>query len=644
MAGSGVGIPLHEGRFYLPKNGSRLIGAIALTAAIWGLSSNSLDAQGPPPDVGRPVAIEGDLDVIYEDAEPDGRLLYFLDTPASRLPVRFQGSGPDLPSGTRVRLVGNLADDRTLTATEVKVLDPSTQATIGPKRVLVILFNFSNNTTTPFTKSTAESVNDQVRDFYLENSYQQTTMTFTVTGWHRIAATDATCSYSSWADQADAAASAAGFNVSAYDRRVYAFPRVSACSWKGMGNVGGPRSWLNGTYTTRVVAHEQGHNFGNLHSHARKCDSSGCQLVEYGNDRDVLGKPGVVGHMNAFQKERLGWLNSGESPIVQTVTASNDYWIDNYATLEGHTKGLRIWSASTGTYLYVESREHLGFDVNVPAGVTLHTGSPTDRDSSYQIDLAPATTTWDSTLDVGQSVTHTATGVTLTALSSSIAGALVRVEFGSALCSAAAPGVSLSPSSQSGAAATPLKYTITVTNRSGSGCAASLFTASAAAPSGWTSSFSPAASVLLAPGASGSLTLSLVSPTTASGVYSFSVAVTDGTSGLKSTASGSANIGGEVYLTATISASVSSNGNSRSAEITVAARNGSHAVSGVAVTVTVTTPVGRISKLSAMTNSSGTALVKYSAKWRDPSGIYRAQALVSMDSASTVAATTFILP
>ena len=151
---------------------------------------------------------------------------------------------------------------------------------------------------------------------------------------------------------------------------MYAFPYTDACAWWGTGNVGGPRSWINGDYDTRVVAHEQGHNFGNRHSHAMRCDATGCVSVDYGDDRDVLGAGGVVGHMNAFQKERLGWLSYGSSPVIETVTSSGDYWI-NYET-PGASNGLKIWNAATSTYYYIEARQPVGFDAGIPPGRPAH--------------------------------------------------------------------------------------------------------------------------------------------------------------------------------------------------------------------------------------------------------------------------------
>ena len=377
---------------------SRRAAVLVLTlAGLFALGAAEAAAQGPPGDLpGRgPVILDGELDVIYEDDEERGeaRLLHFLRTDNRRVPLRFQGDQlPDLPTGSRVRVNGNLADG-TVTTTSVTVLATSTTRTLGPQNVLVILLNFSSNTSQPWTSSTVSSVNDQVRNYYLENTYGQTILSFTVAGWYTIAAPNTTCDYYTWATQAEAAATNAGFNLSAYERRVFAFPRVGACSWSGMGNVAGPRSWSNGSYSLRTIAHEQGHNFGNHHSKAMRCDSpTACTTIEYGDDRDVLGASGVVAHMNAFQKERLGWLNYGTAPGIRTVTSTGDHWIDNYEMLGGSTKALKIANPAGG-YYYIESRAKMGFDGNVAAGVTVHSVSGS---VGYQVDLAPTTTTYDS--------------------------------------------------------------------------------------------------------------------------------------------------------------------------------------------------------------------------------------------------------
>ncbi len=525
---------------------SRRAAVLAITiAGLFGLGAAQAAAQGPPSDLpGRgPVVLEGELDVIYEDDEERGeaRLVHFLHTDNRRVPLRFQGDVlPDLQTGARVRVTGNLADGVvTTTSTNVTTLATSTSRTLGPQNVLVILFNFSSNPTQPWTTTTTASVNTQVRNYYLENTYGQTILSFTVAGWYTIAAPITTCDAYTWATQAEAAATNAGFNINAYDRRVYAFPRVSACSWNGMGNVGGPRSWSNGSYTLRTIAHEQGHNFGNNHSKAMRCDSSAaCTTVEYGDDRDVLGVSGVVGHMNAFQKERLGWLNYGTAPGIRTVTSTGDYWIDNYEMLGGYTKALKIANPATGGYYYIESRAKTGFDANINAGVTLHSVSGS---VGYQVDLAPTTTTYDSTLDVDQVFTDSALGVSFQTLSSNVDGALIRIGTTTTTtptptpCATQAPTVSM-------AAASQMKYTVTVKNNNGSTCAASAFNVAATVPSGWSASFSPGTSVSLAPGASASTTLTLAAPSGTSGTYAFSVSAVDSSSGKSATSSATQSV------------------------------------------------------------------------------------------------------
>jgi hypothetical protein len=370
-----------------------------------------------------------------------------------------------------------------------------------------------------------------------------------------------------------------------------------------------------------------------------QCDATGCVIVDYGDDRDVLGAGGVVGHLNAFQKERLGWLSYGTSPIVETVTTSGDYWINNYETA-GASNGLKIWNAATSTYYYIEARQRVGFDDGVAPGVVLHTGSPSNADSSYQIDLAPGTTTWDSTLDLGQTFSDSSLGLSITTLSTGLDGALIRVSLDAAPCVPATPSVSLSPSTQSGPAGGTFQYTMTVRNNNGAGCLPSQMTFSALVPTGWGSSFNPA-SASLSPGGSVSTTLSLISSGGTSGSYGFNVSATDGTSGLNASASGSASVLSNLSVTAS---AVVSSGKNRAATITVRVSNGSLAVAGANVAVNVTKPTGATSTLSATTGATGTAVVKYSIKPKDPSGVYGVSAAASASGTSGSATTSFTVP
>ena len=605
-------------------------------AAFLGLGAADAAAQkvvlNQPGGGGSPVALEGELEVLYEDHEDRAELVHFIHANRRRIRVKFDGRvAPDLMTGSRVRVRGNLADGA-VTASSLETLAASTSWTTGSQSVLVILFNFSNNQTQPFSLSTVASMNDKARAFYLENTYGQTTLSFTVSGWHTIGATDAGCDYTTWASQAEAAATKAGVNLGAYNRRVFAFPKASSCNWTGMGNLGGPRSWANGNYSLRTITHEQGHNFGDHHSKAMSCNSSSCTTVEYGDDRDVLGKSGVVGHMNAFQKERLGWLNYGNSPAIQTVTSSGDYWIDNYTTLSGQPKALKIWNPVKNGYYYVESRAKTGFDANIPAGVTLHLGI---SGISYQVDTDPNTSTYDSTLDIGQIFTDEAIGLSVETLSTSVEGALIRVDVGTAPCNSQAPGVSLTASGS-------MKYTVTLKNNNGSTCAASLFTAVAAAPAGWTASFSPASSALLAPGASASLSLTLAAPTGTTGTYSFTVTGSDASSGKLASASSSLNLATSLEVTASASY-LRGKGSSQSASIVVRAKAGTVAAAGAAITAVVTSPRGDKTTLTATAGADGSATLKFPIKGKQSSGVYQVNVTASSNGATGQAATSFTI-
>jgi hypothetical protein len=615
------------------------VAAIALLAATALITATAREAaaQGPPdnlPGVG-PVALEGELDVIYEDDEDRGeaRLRHFLKVDNRRVPLRFRdGDAPDLPTGARVRVTGDLAEG-SITTTSVTTLATSASRTMGPQDILVILFNFSNNASQSFSATTISSVNDQVRRFYLENTYGQTLLSFTVVGWYTIGATDATCDYTTWASQAEAKATNAGVNLNAYDRRVFAFPRAAACAWTGMGNLAGPRSWANGSYTVRTIAHEQGHNFGDHHSKAQPCASGTCSVVEYGDDRDILGVSGRVAHMNAFQKERLGWLNYGTSPAIGTVSGSGDFWIDNYETLSGSMKALKIWNPAKSAYYYIESRAQVGFDGNVAPGVTLHSGV---SGISYQVDLDPNSTTYDSTLDIGQVFSDGAIGLSVQTLSTSVDGALIRVSVSGPPCTVQAPSIAVSATSQ-------LKYTVTVKNNNSSGCAGSAFNLSAALPAGWTGSFSPASSATLSPGASASTTLSLVAPAGTDGTYQFSVTAVDASTGQQASATASASLATSLAVMASATLT-SEKGNNRSATIAVSVKAGTAPAAGASVVVTVTSPQGTKSSFNASAGSDGSAIVKMMLKTRDVSGTYQVAVNASSAGASGSATTSFVNP
>src|ERR1019366_8036165 len=119
---------------------------------------------------------------------------------------------------------------------------------------------------------------------------------------------------------AQQAAQAGGYVLSNYSHYLYMFPAISVCGWQGLSYIGGSpsNSWINGEQFQQVVSHELGHALGLYHSHSLSCGavvyaSSGCTQYEYGDSYETMGASNFNGysmHYNAFQKERLGWLNN----------------------------------------------------------------------------------------------------------------------------------------------------------------------------------------------------------------------------------------------------------------------------------------------------------------------------------------------
>jgi uncharacterized membrane protein len=167
-----------------------------------------------------------------------------------------------------------------------------------------------------------------------------------------------------------------------------------------------------------------------------------------------------------------------------------------------------------------------------------------------------------------------------------------------------------------------------------------LFTATAAAPTGWTASFSPASSALLAPGASASLTLTLAAPTGTTGIYSFTVTGTDDSSGKLTSATSSQNLATSLEVTASASY-LRGKGSSQSASIVVRAKAGTVAAAGAAITAVVTSPRGDKTTLGATAGADGSATLKFSIKGKQSSGVYQVNVTASSNGATGQAATSF---
>jgi hypothetical protein len=635
------------------------------------------------------VQLEGELEITYQDFK-DGRhsLSYSLKrSDGTRVPLHFAKEPPThLLTGDHVRANGQLsggslvlysgstslakttttstAGDATGTSTTSSIPVPNT---FGAQSTLVILVNFQDYATEPYTVADAQNMFfGTVNNFITENSYGQTSITGAVVGWYTIPDSSTTCNMSQLATDAQNAAVAAGANLSSYTRYVYAFP-YNVCGWAGASYVGGnpSQSWINGnSLDLHIIDHELGHAFGLWHSHLLDCGTtatigSNCPVTEYGDLLDSMGVPQTASaEYNAFQKERLGWLNYGASPSIKTVQGSGTYTINTYELGSPGPNALKILKSTdptTGakTWYYLEARQAVGFDAfltnptyysqNETTGVLFHIGTDGNGNTSDLLDMTPATPTstgwFDPSLMAGQSFQDSTAGVTITPTAVSSTGATVQITMnGSSSCAAANPSVSVSPSqSQPVTSGTAVSFTATVIDNDSSSCAPATFNLGGVLPSGWSSAWNTTA-VSLSPGKSGSATLTATSPVgTADGSYNIGVSATNN---LASSYSGSA-AATYVISTAPLSISLTTNQSSylpgQTVAISVTLLSGTLPDAGASVTVTVTTPNGRATTLRGTTGSNGVALLSYKLSKGAAAGTYQAQFGTTVKGASATA-------
>ncbi len=621
---------------------------------------------------GAEVELEGAIEIIHEDFGKSGRYLYYLNTPGGRVPLHFVKNPPThLLTGDHVRVRGQQSGGTLILASGGSVTTTLTATTsstaplpntFGAQSTVVILVNFQDNVVQPWTPAQVQSaVFTTTSNFMVENSYGQTWLTGNVFGWYTMALSSTTCDGFQIATAADNAATAAGVNLSAYTHYVYVTPTNTNCVGVGGAEIGGPFAWLFGTIGPDIFEHELGHNLGLYHSHGLYCGGTSsigsvppCTLYEYGDPIDTMG--GGAGDFNAFQKERLGWLNYASLPPITMVTASGTYTLDLYEPTGSNPKGLKILKsvdATTGvrTWYYLEYRQAISFDSFISAipfqnftnGVTVHTGTDSSPNSSDFLDMTPGSNAYDfndGALVPGASFTDPNAGVTITTAWINATNAGVSVTL-TTPCTHANPTVVISPASSAPASAgIAVIYTVSITNNDNYICKASSFNLAATVASGWSAALA-GTPLTLNPGASGSTSLAVTSPiSAAAGLYSVSdSAQNTSVSGY----AGSASATYEVAPSVTVSTNSSSYNQGNSIYVTTVVKSGGSSVPGTSVNSTVTAPDGTKMSATATTGTNGTTSVTFKLKRNAPPGIYWALSVAAANGVSGSGATNFIV-
>jgi hypothetical protein len=381
-----------------------------------------------------------------------------------------------------------------------------------------------------------------------------------------------------------------------------------------------------------VAGHELGHNLGLYHSNALDCGSAAmaptCTSIGYGDTLDIMGNT-RAGHFNAFQKSRLGWVD------LAPVSSAGTYRLSPYETGGLDPMALEILKSTdpgTGkrTWYYVEHRRAIGFDgflagnANVLGGLVVHTGSEATGNSSYLLDMTPATSSWtDPALVVGGSFHDPQAGVTITPRAVSADGIEVDVAFGAVTCVRAAPTLAVTPAGTRWAVPGGiLTYQIAVTSRDNDACAPAAFDVAAAGPSvDWSASVG-ASPLTIAPGATVSTAVEVRSPATqGGGVYAVNIGAASETDpGLAGSATASFGIASAFEVNTWSEKATYVTRDLVSLWATVSA--GGVAVPDVSVAFRIANPNGRVESITAISGASGYAQASLRLRRDDPAGTY----------------------
>ncbi|MBA2494337.1 MAG: Ig-like domain-containing protein [Acidobacteria bacterium] len=311
--------------------------------------------------------------------------------------------------------------------------EPASAWTEGAKTVLFMRVDFSDRpgeptdyNDQPLTLSRAQNLfTNEVNPFYMNNSYNKTSLQATVTPVLRLPQTQAFyttgSNYNIMITDARNAASQAGFNTSNFNLDIVGFSYTTRLGWVGLASIGAKGNLLNGAFYMQETSHELGHNYGLLHANLwRTTDGTIIgqgNNVEYGDCFDVMGACYIGSlnmHFNTRYKLKLDWLTDAN---VQTVTSNGVYRIiEQDSSSPGGIRTLKIRKDDIKNY-WVEFRQLSPTAVN---GALIRwdylRGSLPE---TQLLDMNPATTSYfdsDAPLLIGQSFYDSVSQIRITVI------------------------------------------------------------------------------------------------------------------------------------------------------------------------------------------------------------------------------------
>lgn len=467
-----------------------------------------------------------------------------------------------------------LATSVTASPSHSKVKGVSTASTLN---IAVIGTKFTDTPTAQdytlddLKKIFTGSLGNDVTSYYNEVSYGSLTVNVSYYGIYTLSYTRSVGCADNQLEQKIVNTADPDINYSQFNRIIFvqdcngyfagAFPTLVTAdgTFSNLYFVGANSVGIKDSDMPQVITHEIAHTLGSVfggmlyHANYYNClpdsfDSPtnfglnfglGCTSIAYGDVFDVLGQAGLFAHLNAYHKHLAGFFVPSN---YNTVSTSGTYTI---APIEQNTsalQGIYIPRGTNGNGFTVEYRQPIGFDArfinNTLCPGCTETLGPSVRfirmektGETQGIDTTPLSSSRSSetgdyangaALTPGNTFTDADYGITIKTLSASASGATFEVTVPTQTCTHNTPTVSVSPQSQSGTFTDTKNYTVSVKNNDTAGCQPVLFGGSFPfSNSNLTYLLNPSY-LTLAPGATGTMTLSVTPKGAAIGTQNLS--------------------------------------------------------------------------------------------------------------------------
>jgi hypothetical protein len=211
-------------------------------------------------------------------------------------------------------------------------------ATLGEQRILLMLTTWGPE---PYAPAQIRGQLDEAAAFVRSTSYGKTWLTGEVTPWLHALPSRPGCDTAGISAATQAAAQAAGYDLSRYTTLGIAMPHVPACLWGGAYFP--PGIWLNGRRDRQAIVHELGHTYGVAEEgSAWVCDPR-CHVEPYASPFSVMGHG--LGDYSAWEKSTFGWLERIAEPrgsltlgaidrgtshpqALRVLVAGDEYWFE----------------------------------------------------------------------------------------------------------------------------------------------------------------------------------------------------------------------------------------------------------------------------------------------------------------------------